>query len=126
MNGRFRELAKMFTTQKTDITYQELCANLLLADRNHQVLNLYEMNLMASQSNTKDTVNTRKFQPTRGQNQAMSERTQRGFGRNKQPSQQHRFYDDSNKTCFTCNKQGHVSANCGKLCVHCGFQLHHD
>ena len=51
MNGRFRELAKMFTTQNPDITYQEFCANLLLADRNHQVLNLYEMNLMASQSN---------------------------------------------------------------------------
>ena len=35
MNGRFRELAKMFTTQKPDVTYQELCTNLLLADRNH-------------------------------------------------------------------------------------------
>ena len=36
----------------TGHTYQEFCANLLLADNNHKELNLYEMNMMELQMRT--------------------------------------------------------------------------
>ena len=44
MNVCFKELAKAFTTRTPDITYQPLCAELLLGDWKFQTFNLYEMN----------------------------------------------------------------------------------
>ena len=62
MNVRFKELAKAFTTRTPDITYQQLCADLLLGDRNNQTLNLYEMNQPGGLSSANYTISTRPTQ----------------------------------------------------------------
>ena len=56
MNALFRELAKHHTTRSPDIEYHQLCADLLMGERNNQPLNLYEIHQPAQRSSVNYTV----------------------------------------------------------------------
>ena len=51
-------LCSQMNVRTPDITYQQLCADLPLGDRNNQTLNLYEMNQPAGLLSANYTIST--------------------------------------------------------------------
>ena len=98
LNARFRELAKVFTTRTPDLEYHQLSADLLLGDRNHQALNLYEMTLPATTVNANYSIVSRP--DSRIQKEGSRRTPSRGFGRNQRPS----FSSQNQKVAMTTHK----------------------